>query len=170
MNLLDYIRPIPDYPKPGVTFQDITPLLLNPQAFSICIQQLVERVKPLNFDKIGIIDARGFIFGAALAYALQKPFFPLRKANKLPFTTLKTTYQLEYGNDSLEMHSDAVAANDKILIIDDILATGGTVSAACDLVQQAGATVSAIVVILEITALNAAKKINPNRLISLFKI
>ena len=170
MNLIDYIRQIPDHPKPNIIFQDITPLLLNVDAFDACIEQLRKQVQHLEFNKIGIIDARGFIFGTALAYAMQKPFFPFRKANKLPFTTLTASYQLEYGTDTLEMHADAVSENDNILIVDDVLATGGTLSAACELVKQAGANITATLILLELTTLNGRSKIDINNCISLLKI
>ncbi len=170
IQLKDYIRAIPDYPKPGIIFQDLTPLLLNAKAFNTAIEGLIELSKNVDFNKIGMIDARGFLFGSALAYAIQKPCLPLRKANKLPCTTFKSTYKLEYGFDNLEMHTDAIEANDKILIVDDILATGGTLKAACHLVAQAQGKIAAIMVLIELTELQGAKNIKPNQLLSLIKL
>lgn len=130
------IRAIPDYPKPGIVFRDITPLLADGEAFSQTIAQLAERYRDVQPTRIVGIEARGFIFGTALAYALGIGFVPLRKPGKLPGATLEQGYDLEYGEDALQMHVDALTADDRVIIIDDLLATGGTVLAAVALVKQ----------------------------------
>ncbi|RUO59507.1 adenine phosphoribosyltransferase [Pseudidiomarina insulisalsae] len=134
------IRAVPDYPKPGIVFRDITPLLADGDAFAEAINSFVERYRNAGLTKIVGIEARGFIFGTALAYALGIGFVPLRKPGKLPAKTLQQRYSLEYGEDALEIHTDALGAHDHVLIIDDLLATGGTVLAAVDLVKQTGAS------------------------------
>jgi adenine phosphoribosyltransferase len=154
MNLdeaLSLIRPIPDYPKPGILFQDVTPLLSNGQAFAAVTQRLQKYVQPGSV--IAGIEARGFIFASALANHVESGFVPIRKAGKLPFTTISQNYGLEYGNDTLEIHTDALIENSHVLLIDDVLATGGTIDAAIDLVQRLGATVYCVAVLLEIESL-----------------
>lgn len=137
-SITQHIRAIHDYPKAGITFRDITPLLGDGEAFGQTIDHLAERYADSGITKVVGIEARGFIFGTALAYALGVGFVPLRKPGKLPGKTISKSYQLEYGDDALEMHVDALSAADKVVIIDDLLATGGTVLASIDLIEQAG--------------------------------
>ncbi|BDQ36261.1 adenine phosphoribosyltransferase [Pseudodesulfovibrio nedwellii] len=138
MNLRHYVRDIPDYPKKGITFYDITPILSSPEAFQYVMDQLYEKYKNCGADKIVAADARGFIFGAPLALRMGVPFIPVRKPGKLPFKNRCVTYDLEYGSDTLCMHVDAVDPGDKILMIDDLLATGGTAEGMVQLVKEAG--------------------------------
>lgn len=152
MKLEDYIRNIPDFPKPGIQFKDISPLLLNPGAFAYCIDAIASNWKEV--DTIGGFDARGFIFGAPLAYKLGKPFFPLRKAGKLPYSTIQQDYGLEYGKSTLEVHLDAIRKGDKVLLVDDLLATGGTMKAGCDLVERLGGEVTGCQFIVELSSLH----------------
>lgn len=153
------IRAIHDYPKPGIIFRDITPLLADGQAFQETIDALVERYQAKGLTKIVGIEARGFIFGTALAYALGIGFVPLRKPGKLPAQTIQQRYALEYGEDALEMHTDALNADDHVLIIDDLLATGGTVLAAMELMKHAGVTVEECAFIITLNALPGANRL-----------
>src|SRR6478735_6345361 len=134
----DYIRDIPDFPKPGVLFKDITPLLAHPPAFAATIDRLAQAFSDQKLDAIAAAEARGFIFGAPLALALAVPFIPIRKPGKLPYATIAMEYQLEYGSDRLEVHSDALKPGSRVLLLDDVLATGGTMRACCDLIEQTG--------------------------------
>ena len=138
VNLTDYIRSIPDFPKPGILFRDITPLLAAPEAFRLAV---VEMANPFRRDKIDVVaaaEARGFIFAAPVALELNAALVPIRKPGKLPYDTQALTYDLEYGTDTLEIHTDAIAPGAKVLVVDDLLATGGTVDACCRLVEKAG--------------------------------
>ncbi len=154
MELKDYIRNIPDFPRPGVQFKDITPLLKNPDAFRQAVEGLAQYNTEFPIDAIVGIEARGFLIAAPLAYRLEKPLIPVRKQGKLPFHTVKATYALEYGNDTVEMHQDAIAEGQHVLIVDDLLATGGTMAATARLVETSGARVAALVVLVELTDLN----------------
>lgn len=138
MNLRDYIRDIPNYPKEGILFFDITPMLSDPDAFRYAIDMLAERFKDCGATKIVAAEARGFIFGAPLAYKMGIGFIPIRKPGKLPYKNTTVTYNLEYGTDTLCMHEDAIAKGEKVLVIDDLLATGGTTKGMLDLVNGAG--------------------------------
>ena len=155
------IRVIPDFPKPGIMFKDITTLLNNQEAFTTLINHLKERYKNYDLDYIAGIDARGFIFGSALAYALGVGFVPIRKKGKLPYTTVSEKYALEYGYDEVEVHIDAFEKkkNAKVLLIDDLLATGGTASAAAKLIEQVGAKCVEACFIIELSFLEGAKKL-----------
>ena len=158
----DSIRVIPDFPKPGINFKDITTLLNNPTAYKALIEHLVERYKSYNLDYIAGIDARGFIFGAALASHLGIGFVPIRKKGKLPYTTVSEKYSLEYGYDEVEVHIDAFAnkENGKVLLIDDLLATGGTASAAARLIERVGAECVEACFIIELAFLNGKEKLD----------
>lgn len=145
------IRVIPDFPQEGVSFKDITPLLGDPEMFQKCISALKDACKDLEFDIIVAPEARGFLVGSALAYAMNKGFAPVRKKGKLPWKTLKGEYQLEYGTDTLEIHKDAVKPGQKVLIVDDLLATGGTIAATVDMVEKLGGEIAAIVFLIELT-------------------
>lgn len=138
MDLAACIRNVPDFPKPGIQFKDITTLLLVPEAFRQVIENWVSRYRAMEIDKIVGVEARGFIFGATLAHALGLPFVPARKKGKLPAETLSETFELEYGSDTVEMHRDAINPGDRVLLIDDLLATGGTMAAVARLVRRLG--------------------------------
>lgn len=157
--LADHVRDIPDFPKPGVVFKDITPLLGNPAAFSSAVDAIVVGFGRGSIDKVVGIEARGFIIAAPVAYHFNAGFVPLRKKGKLPYETIDVQYDLEYGTETLEIHSDAFDPEDRVLIVDDVLATGGTAAAACDLVERAGATVAGLAFIIELEFLEGAKRI-----------
>ncbi len=157
--LSPYIRDIVDFPKAGIVFKDITPLLKNPKAMQLTIEALV---KPfLNSDITAVVgmEARGFIFGSLVAQALELPFVPLRKPNKLPAETKSISYDLEYGTASLDIHSDALNSSDKVLVIDDLLATGGTAKASCELVEMLGANVAALAFVIELDFLSGREQL-----------
>lgn len=157
--LADLIRDIPDFPKPGVPFKDITPLLANPEAFSTAVDAIVVSFGRGSIDKVVGIEARGFIIAAPVAYHFNAGFIPLRKPGKLPYETVREHYDLEYGSETLELHTDAFAPEDRVLIVDDVLATGGTAAAACKLVERSGAKVAGLAFILELSFLEGAKRI-----------
>tara|TARA_A100001037_G_scaffold301728_1_gene331880 strand:- start:21060 stop:21578 length:519 start_codon:yes stop_codon:yes gene_type:complete len=154
VNLADYITDVPDYPKPGILFKDITPLLQNPEAFSQCIDNLSHHFAKSKFDVIVGIESRGFIFACPLAIKLKTSFVPIRKSGKLPRHTLQAEYELEYGSETVEIHEDAIPAGSKVLIVDDVLATGGTIKAAINLVEQSGASHIEVCTIVELLFLN----------------
>jgi len=145
------LRVIPDFPQKGVSFKDITTLLADPVSFRKAIDALKEAVKDVDFDVIVAPEARGFIIGSALAYATGKAFAPVRKKGKLPWKTLSGEYQLEYGRDVLEIHMDAVKPGQRVLVLDDLLATGGTISATIDMVEKLGGVVAAVAFLIELT-------------------
>jgi adenine phosphoribosyltransferase len=157
--LRDAVRDIADFPKPGVTFKDITPLLADPVAYSSAVDAIVVSFGRGTVDKVVGIEARGFIIAAPVAYHVGAGFVPLRKAGKLPAATMAQEYELEYGTESLEIHADAFDAGDRVLIVDDVLATGGTARAACDLVERAGATVVGLGFVLELGFLGGADQL-----------
>ena len=145
MNLKDYIRSIPNYPKKGILFRDITTLIKDENAFEECINQIIERSKKYKIDKIAAIESRGFVFASAVSYLLKKPFILLRKKNKLPAKTHSIDFELEYGKATIEVHIDSIDKNDSILIIDDLIATGGTAEAAAKLVEMSDGNISAFI-------------------------
>ncbi len=157
MDLKAFIRGIPDFPAPGILFRDITPLLGDPAAFDYTISQLVERYENARVDAIVPIESRGFLFGAPLAHKLGKPIVPVRKPGKLPAATHSTEYTLEYGSNTMEMHVDGISHGERVLILDDLLATGGTLAATSRLVEMAGGVVSEIGVIVELTGLEGRR-------------
>jgi len=159
MDLRALIRDIPDFPKPGIVFLDITPLLGNAEGFRYTIDAMAERFKNCRATKIVCAEARGFIFGAALAYKMGLGFVPVRKPGKLPYTTASVTYDLEYGTDTLEMHTDALLRGERVLLIDDVLATGGTLKGMLQLLDTFGATVVRIGVLLELSFLHGREKL-----------
>lgn len=159
MDLSTYIRDIPDWPKEGVVFKDITPLLASPDGFASAIDTLAEKYEGIGVTKVMGAEARGFIFGGALAYKLGAGFVPARKPGKLPWNTTSVEYELEYGTDSLEMHSDAIGSGDTVLIVDDVLATGGTAAAKAALVEQTGATVAGFAFLIELDFLGGRGKL-----------
>lgn len=164
--LRSLIRDIPDFPKPGIVFKDITPLLADGDAFHSTIREMVERA-PKQIDRVVAIESRGFIFGAALAHALGVGLVLVRKPKKLPFRTTKIEYALEYGNDTLEMHVDSLASRQRALIVDDVLATGGTAAATAKLIESTGAEVAALVFLMELGFLNGRSKLPAYPIISL---
>lgn len=161
------IRNIPDYPKKGINFKDITTLLKDPEAFKTAIEELALLLKDQKIDYIVGIEARGFIIGSALAYVMQKGFIPIRKKGKLPAKTIKKEYTLEYGTETIEIHNDALKPSDNVVIVDDVLATGGTAKAAADLVTELGANVIAIAFLTEISVLKGREKLGDYNIISL---
>ena len=169
MDLKKYIRDVPDFPEPGVIFKDITPLLGNAKAFDYTISQLVEHCRDVDFDAIVPIESRGFLFGAPLARELGKPMVPVRKPGKLPAATLSTDYALEYGTNSMEIHADGLEKGQKVLILDDLLATGGTLAATARLVEMAGGVVSEISVIIELAFLEGRKNLARYNLYSMIQ-
>lgn len=169
MDIKDYIRAIPDFPAPGIMFRDITPLLRNPTAFNYTIEQLVERYQSAGVDAIVAVESRGFLFGAPLAHQLGKPIVPVRKPGKLPAETHSTEYTLEYGSNSMEIHVDGISHGERVLILDDLLATGGTLAATARLVEMAGGVVSDIGVIVELIGLEGRRQLEGYELFSLIQ-
>ncbi len=156
-DLKKYIRDVPDFPIPGVLFKDITPLLSNPTAFCQVIDHLTRKYEQSSLDSIVAIDARGFLFAAPVAYRLGKPLIPARKPGKLPWETRSFEYSLEYGEAAIEMHVDGVGQGDRVLLLDDLLATGGTLAAATRLVESIGGEVAGVAVVIELTELDGRK-------------
>ncbi len=167
MRLEDFIRDIPDFPEPGIIFKDITPLLRAPEAFRETVNRLAVPLRSRGLDALIAVDARGFLFGAALAYELGLPIVPVRKRGKLPYDVISVTYTLEYGEDSIEMHTDGVAAGQRVAVVDDVLATGGTLEAACQLVEKAGATVDVLSLVVELSFLEGRRKLQGYEISSL---
>jgi adenine phosphoribosyltransferase len=161
------VRAVPDFPKPGILFRDITPLLADPKAFHMVIDALVEQFIGQAVDAIVAIDSRGFIFGAPLASRLNTSFIPARKPGKLPAETVSVAYALEYGQGSLEMHKDALSSGDRVVVLDDLLATGGTAAAAGELVMSQGAEVLAYAFVIELDGLEGRAKLEPAPVVSL---
>lgn len=150
MPIKSKIRTVPHYPKQGIQFRDITTLLKDPQGFRVTIDELAQRYKDVKLDKIAGIEARGFIFGAALAYALGKGFVPIRKKGKLPAATIGHDYALEYGTDRIEIHTDAIGKGETVLLVDDLIATGGTAEAACILIEKMGGKIAECCFIIDL--------------------
>jgi len=150
MDLKKYIRSISDYPKKGILFRDITTLIKNPDAFNHSIDKIIEISKKINFDKIAAIESRGFVFASAVSYLTKKPFILLRKKNKLPAERHSVDFELEYGKATIEVHKDSISNNEKILIIDDLIATGGTAEAAAKLVELSGGSVAGFIFIINL--------------------
>ena len=160
MSIANYIREVPDFPKAGIKFKDITPLLNNPEARTECLNLLMNGLKDLKIDKVVGIESRGFLFGMLLAQELNVGFVPVRKANKLPYKTISASYALEYGTDTLEIHTDAIQKGEKVLIHDDVLATGGTAKAVGDLVELLGGEIVQFSFLIEMKSLNGRNKIS----------
>lgn len=159
VNLKDYIRAIPDWPKKGILFRDITPLLAHPEAFKLALEVLTHGFKNAGIDYVAAVEARGFIFGSAVAEKIGAGFIPIRKKGKLPYKCDSVTYDLEYGTDTVEVHADSFKKGAKVLMIDDLLATGGTMAAACKLVEKLGAEIAAVVFLIELTELCGREKL-----------
>lgn len=164
MSLKKYIRDVQDFPKEGILFKDITPLLLNPTARIECLEILLSELKDKKIDKVIGVESRGFFFGILLAESLNAGFIPVRKPKKLPFETISASYDLEYGTDALEIHIDAIQKGDRILIHDDVLATGGTAKAVCELVERLGGKIVQVNFLMELTFLNGREKLGNNEL------
>ena len=162
MNLKDYIRSIPDYPKKGILFRDITTLIKDEKAFAETINQIVEKAKNIDLDKIAAIESRGFVFASAVSYIMKKPFIMLRKKNKLPADVYSTDFELEYGTATIEVHKDSIDKNEKVLIIDDLIATGGTAEAAAKLIEISGGKVAAFIFVINLFDLNGSDKLIKN--------
>jgi adenine phosphoribosyltransferase len=162
MDLKSIIREVPDFPKPGIGFKDITTLIAHPQAMHQVTEEFLNRFKKVPVDAVMGIESRGFIFGAIIAYRLNVPFVPVRKPGKLPAETISASYELEYGTNVLHIHKDSLKAGQHVLIIDDLLATGGTLQAACALSGQLNAEVSGIGVVIELSFLKGRNKLLPH--------
>ena len=169
LNLADHVRAIPDFPKPGILFRDITPLLSDAQAFRNSIHRFADHYRDQKIDVIGAAEARGFIFAAPLALELGVGFVPFRKPGKLPYAVHAFRYELEYGTDSLEVHQDGFAKGQRVLLIDDLLATGGTMAACCRLVENSGAHVEGCACVIELNGLGGRKLLNPHKVFSLLQ-
>ncbi len=167
IDLRQFIRLVPDFPKPGIVFRDITPLLANPGALDQAVAQLAEPYRQRNIDIVAAVESRGFIFGAAVARQLQAGFVPIRKPGKLPAATASATYQLEYGTDTIEIHTDAISPGQRVLLVDDLLATGGTMAAACQLVQGLGGHLVAIAFLIELTFLHGRRRLPDHEILTL---
>ena len=162
MNLKEYIRSIPDYPKKGILFRDITTLIKNEKAFEETVNQIIERSKKYKVDKIAAIESRGFVFASAVSYLLKKPFIMLRKKNKLPADVHSVDFELEYGTATIEVHKDSINEKDNVLIIDDLIATGGTAEAAAKLVEISKGKVAAFIFVINLFDLGGCEKLIQN--------
>ena len=159
MNLKDFIRSIPDYPKKGILFRDITTLIKNEKAFSETINQIVEKSKKFEFDKIAAIESRGFVFASAVSYILKKPLIMLRKKNKLPAEVHSIDFELEYGTATIEVHKDSISEKDKVLVFDDLIATGGTAEAAAKLIEMSKGKVAAFIFVINLFDLGGSNNL-----------
>ena len=162
MDLKEHIRSIQDYPKKGVLFRDITTLIKNEKAFSECIDQIIERSKKFQFNKLAAIESRGFVFASAVSYLLKKPFILLRKKNKLPAETHSVDFELEYGTDTMEVHKDAINKDDSVLLIDDLIATGGTAEAAAKLIEISKGNVAGYIFVINLFDLGGCDNLLKN--------
>ena len=158
--LKEYIRSIPDFPEKGIIFRDVTSVLQDADALKLSIDELAKRLEGVDFDVIAGAESRGFIFGAPLAYVMHKPFVPIRKKGKLPRETVSVSYDLEYGKAEIEIHKDAIKPGQKVVIIDDLIATGGTIEAAIKLVEQLGGEVVKVVFLMELAGLKGRERLN----------
>ncbi len=169
INLETFIRDIPDFPKPGIVFKDITPLLLNGEALRCAILKMADRFRDKQVDVIAAAEARGFLFAAPLAIELGIGMVPIRKPGKLPYKKRSYSYELEYGTDTLEMHVDGIEAGQNVLVVDDLLATGGTVEACCKMIEQCDAKIVSCAFLIELGFLNGVDKLKPHDVFSLIK-
>ena len=165
--LQNHIHTVPDFPRPGISFKDITPLIEDGRALHMAVDALAEATDGIYYDRILSAEARGFVFGTALAYRARKGLILARKPNKLPRQTISATYELEYGTDALEAHADSIPAGTRVLVADDLLATGGTARAMCQLVENAGGTVAGVAFLIELGYLNGRDQLNPYEVVSL---
>ncbi len=162
MDLKKYIRSIPDYPKKGILFRDITTLIKNPEAFNFAIDKIVDISKKIKFDKVSAIESRGFVFASVVSYKLKKPLVLMRKKNKLPAEKYSVDFELEYGEATIEIHKDSINSGENILIIDDLIATGGTAEAGAKLVEKSGGKVAGFIFIINLFDLGGNKKLKDN--------
>ena len=169
MDLARYIRDIPDFPKPGIVFKDITPLLAEPHAFQEAIDRLAGHYQAKDIDAVAAAEARGFLFAAPLALRMSRPLVPLRKPGKLPYRTHALQYDLEYGSAELQIHIDGVAPGDRVLLVDDLLATGGTMEAGCKLIEKAGGNVAGCAFLVELAFLHGRERLKPHEVFSLIE-
>ena len=169
MDYKKHIRDVPDFPRKGVNFKDITPMLKTPECYRNILKEFTQMAHSLEPDAVAAIEARGFFFGSPLAIELNKPFIPLRKSGKLPFKTIGCEYDLEYGQGVLEIHEDAISSGQKIIIVDDVLASGGTMVAAMNLLEKCGAEIVGCFSVIELTQFNARNNFNLGNLLSLVK-
>ena len=169
LDLAQFVRTVPDFPKPGILFRDITPLLANAEALRETVVRLADPYRNQPIDTVAAAEARGFIFAAPLAIELGKGFVPVRKPGKLPYETRKLSYDLEYGSDALEIHTDGIARGERVLLVDDFLATGGTMKACCRLVEECGAEIVGCAFVIELTGLRGAERLAPYTTFSLLK-
>ncbi|MBM3935307.1 MAG: adenine phosphoribosyltransferase [SAR202 cluster bacterium] len=169
MDLKKHIRDIPNFPKPGILFKDITPLLKDPDAFACTIDMLAERYTRMDVDAVLGIDARGFLFAAPLAYKMRKPLVPVRKHGKLPFNTKSVKYEFEYGDNVIEVHVDGVIPGQRVVIVDDLLATGGTLAASARLVEESGGVVAELAVVVELSFLKGRDRLKSYSIHSLMQ-
>ncbi|GHA28039.1 adenine phosphoribosyltransferase [Salinimicrobium marinum] len=168
MRLEDYIRDIQDFPKPGIIYKDITPLLQNPEAMREAVNRFLDELGGAEIQKVVGIESRGFFFATLLAEKLNAGFVPIRKPGKLPYKTLRERYSLEYGEDTLEIHCDGILPGEKVLIHDDVLATGGTAAAACKLIEKMGGEIVQCNFLMDLAFLKGKEKLTPNKIVSLF--
>jgi adenine phosphoribosyltransferase len=168
--LENHLRDVPDFPQPGIVFKDLTPLLADVDAFRFAVDALADHAAGRPVDKVVGIEARGFIFAATVAYRLGAGFVPVRKPGKLPWKTVVETYALEYGTDALEIHQDGVAAGDAVYIVDDVLATGGTAAATCQLIEHLGAEVAGVAVVVELGFLGGRAKLSGRDVVSVITV
>ncbi|MBH06656.1 MAG: adenine phosphoribosyltransferase [Phycisphaeraceae bacterium] len=161
MDFSKLIRDIPNWPRPGILFKDISPLLNDPSSLAMAVEQMANPYRRMGVDLVAGAESRGFIFGTALAQVLSAGFVPIRKPNKLPYRTISIEYTLEYGTDKLEVHEDAVQAGQRVLLVDDLLATGGTMQASCNLIQRLGGDIVGITVLIELAELGGRQKLEP---------
>ncbi len=169
MDLKDHIRNIPDFPHTGVQFKDLSTILIDPAIFGQVVDDLTGLAQKYDFDKIGAFDARGFWFGPTIAYNLHKPWFPLRKPGKLPYKTIRQEYHLEYGKGVLEMNEDSVQSRERVLLIDDLLATGGTMKGACQLVERVNGSIAGCLVVVELEFLKGRELLEGYKVEALVK-
>lgn len=169
IKLAEHIRSVPDFPKPGIDFKDITTLLQNGPAFRESVDVFARRYRDADVTAVVAAEARGFIFGSALAYELGVGFVPVRKKGKLPYRTLSATYDLEYGSDTVEIHEDSLNADDRVVVFDDLLATGGTIGATTELVVKLGSQIHEIAFLIELTFLNGREKLEPHPVYSVIQ-
>lgn len=165
--LRDLIRDVPDFPKPGINFKDITPLLAHPAGLSLAVEYLTQPFRHMQIDMVTGAESRGFIFGTAVAQNLSAGFIPIRKPGRLPTDTISEEYTLEYGSETVEIHTDAIQPGDRVLLVDDVLATGGTMAACCRLVEKLGGQIAGIAVLIELSFLNGRKQLNGHPLHSI---
>lgn len=169
LELKDCIRSINDFPKPGIIYRDITTLLRNKEAFNYAVNSMANEIDELDFDVIAAPEARGFIFASAIAYKLEKGLIPIRKKGKLPYETISCSYDLEYGSETIEMHSDAIKKGQRVVVIDDLLATGGTVGAIAKLIENAGGEIALMSFLIELEELNGREALKGYNVSSIIK-